>query len=95
MKKISFDWDATKASQNIRKHRVSFEEASSVFFDENAHEFFDSGHSIKEDRFLMLGISFRFRLLVVSYCIREKGRQIRIISARKATAKEQKAYKRN
>ncbi|MDO8302525.1 MAG: BrnT family toxin [Sedimentisphaerales bacterium] len=94
MKSMTFDWDTKKASQNMRKHKVSFEEASSVFFDEHAIEFFDPGHSIDEDRFLMLGLSFRLRLLVVVYCIREKNRQVRIISARKATTNEQKAYKR-
>ena len=94
MKSITFDWDTEKASQNLRKHKVSFEEASSVFFDEDALEFFDPDHSINEDRFLMLGLSFRLRLLVVVYCIREKGRRIRIISARKATNNERKAYKR-
>jgi len=94
MKKITFDWDAPKASQNMRKHRVSFEEASSVFFDENAREFFDPAHSTQEDRYLMLGLSFRLRLLVVSYCLRENGRQVRLISARKATVNEQKAYNR-
>ena len=91
---MTFDWDTEKASQNLRKHKVSFEEASSVFFDEDALEFFDPDHSINEDRFLMLGLSFRLRLLVVVYCIREKGRRIRIISARKATNNERKAYKR-
>ena len=91
---MTFDWDTEKASQNLRKHKVSFEEASSVFFDEDALEFFDHDHSINEDRFLMLGLSFRLRLLVVVYCIREKGRRIRIISARKATNNERKAYKR-
>ena len=94
MKSITFDWDTEKASQNLRKHKVSFEEASSVFFDENALEFFDPDHSINEDRFLMLGLSFRLRLLVVVYCIRERGRRIRIISARKATNNERKMYKR-
>jgi uncharacterized protein len=94
MKEISIDWDPVKATRNLRKHKVSFEEASSVFFDEYALEFFDLDHSTLEDRFLMLGISFRLRLLVVVYCIREKNRTIRIISARKATAKEQKTYKR-
>jgi len=91
---MTFDWDTEKASQNLRKHKVSFEEASSVFFDEDALEFFDPDHSINEDRFLMLGLSFRLRLLVVVYCIRKKGRRIRIISARKATNNERKAYKR-
>jgi uncharacterized DUF497 family protein len=94
MKSITFDWDTKKASQNLRKHKVSFEEAPSVFFDEDALEFFDPDHSISEDRFLMLGLSFRLRLLVVVYCIREKGHRIRIISARKATNNERKAYKR-
>jgi uncharacterized DUF497 family protein len=94
MAKITFAWDTKKASQNLRKHKISFEEASSVFFDEYALEFFDPEHSENEDRFLMLGLSFRLRLLVVVYCIRQKDTQIRIISARKATNKEQKSYKR-
>jgi uncharacterized DUF497 family protein len=92
MGKITFAWDGRKAQQNLRKHGVSFDEASSVFFDENAVEFFDPHHSTREDRFLMLGTSFRFRVLVVSYCFRRGGEQIRIISARKATNKERKTY---
>jgi len=87
-------WDARKAKQNIKKHRVSFEEASTVFFDERAIEFFDPDHSEQEDRFLMLGLSGRLRVLVVSYCLRKKGSEIRVISARKATSKEQKVYNR-
>jgi len=94
MKKIAFDWDARKAAQNLRKHKVSFEEASSVFFDEYALAFFDPDHSTDEDRFLMLGLGFRWRLLVVVYCIREKGHTIWIISARKATNSERKTYRR-
>jgi uncharacterized DUF497 family protein len=92
MKKITFSWDDRKAQQNLRKHKVTSEEASTVFFDENAIEFFDPDHSTKEDRFLMLGISCRLRMLVVSYCFRREGGEIRIISARKATGKEQKVY---
>lgn len=92
MDEMKFSWDAQKAKQNVKKHRVSFEEASTVFYDEKAIEFFDPGHSKKEDRFLMLGISWRFRVLVVSYCLRKEGSQIRIISARRATKKEEKAY---
>jgi uncharacterized DUF497 family protein len=92
MEKITFVWDDRKAKQNLKKHRVSFEEASTVFFDENAVEFFDPDHSANEDRYLMLGVSCRMRLLVVSYCFRRIGKQIRIISTRKATTKEQKAY---
>ncbi len=91
---IRFSWDEHKAAQNARKHRVSFEEAMSVFFDENATEFFDPDHSGVEDRFLMLGISSRLRLLVVHYAGRGKGTQIRIISARKASRNESKRYTR-
>jgi uncharacterized DUF497 family protein len=92
MKEIRFSWDARKAKQNVKKHKVSFEEASTVFYDEKAIVFFDPDHSKKEDRFLMLGLSWRLRVLVVCYCLRKKGSEIRIISARKATKKEQKVY---
>jgi len=92
MDEIKFSWDARKSKQNIKKHKVSFEEAATVFYDENAIEFFDPDHSKDEDRFLILGLNFRLRVLVVSYCFREKGLQIRIISARRATKKEQKVY---
>ncbi len=92
MDDIVFSWDDKKARQNVRKHSVSFEEASTVFFDENAIEFFDPDHSLQEDRYLMLGISNRIRILVVSYCLRKEGSEIRIISARKTTKKEQKVY---
>ena len=94
MDEIKFSWDARKAKQNLAKHKVSFEEASTVFFDERAIEFFDPDHSEQEDRFLMLGLSCRLRVLVVSYCFRKKGLEIRVISARKATSKEQKVYNR-
>jgi uncharacterized DUF497 family protein len=92
MNDVSFSWDERKAAQNVRKHQVSFEEAMSVFLDENAIEFFDPDHSGDEDRFLMLGMSWRLRLLAVHYTLREHGRQIRIISARKATKNEAKTY---
>ncbi len=92
MNDARFSWDENKAAQNVRKHKVSFEEATSVFLDENAIEFFDPDHSEDEDRFLMLGMSWRLRLLVVHYTVREPGRRIRIISARKATKNEAKAY---
>jgi uncharacterized DUF497 family protein len=92
MKNITFSWDDRKAQQNLKKHKVAFEEASTVFFDENAIEFFDPDHSTKEDRFMMLGISYRLRVLVVCYCFRREGGEIRIISARKATSKERKVY---
>jgi uncharacterized DUF497 family protein len=92
MEEIRFSWDARKAGQNLQKHKVSFDEAVTVFYDENAVEYFDPDHSEDEDRFLLLGLSWRLRVLVVSYCIRNKGRDIRIISARKATKTETKAY---
>mgnify|MGYP001276266921 CR=1 FL=1 len=92
MKSIRFSWDEQKNRANQKKHRISFDEAQTVFFDENAIEYFDPDHSVDEDRFLMLGISFRLRVLVVSYCLRQRGSEIRIISARKTTRKEQKVY---
>ena len=92
MNSASFSWDGHKAAENARKHRVSFEEAMTVFVDENAGDFFDPDHSGGEDRFLLLGMSWRLRLLVVHYTTRHGGRQIRIISARKATRTEAKAY---
>ena len=92
MEDIEFSWDARKARQNLWKHKVSFEEAATVFYDESAIEYFDPVHSTDEERFLMLGISGRLRIVVVSYCLRKNGSEIRIISARKATKKEEKVY---
>ncbi len=89
---ISFSWDDRKNLANQKKHRVSFEEAQSVFFDEHAIEYYDPDHSESEDRFLMLGFSYQVRILVVSYTLREDETKIRIISAKKAMKKEQKAY---
>jgi uncharacterized DUF497 family protein len=88
---IKFEWNAAKAHSNFRKHGVSFEEAQSVFFDENAIQFFDSDSSSEEERFLMLGISESNKILLVCHCEREAD-VIRIISARKATPKERKYY---
>ncbi|MFZ5500520.1 MAG: BrnT family toxin [Candidatus Micrarchaeota archaeon] len=92
MDDISFSWDATKARDNIQKHGVSFEEATTVFLDENARLMHDPDHSVTEDRFVLLGLSSRLRLLVVCHCYREDERVIRIISARNATKHEQKKY---
>ncbi len=92
MKPIRFSWDDRKSRINQKKHGISFDEAQTVFFDENAIEYFDPDHSVDEDRFLMLGISFRLRVLIVSYSLRKRGLEIRIISARKATKNEQKVY---
>lgn len=85
-------WDQEKAGQNLRKHGVSFDEARTVFYDENALEFFDPEHSEKEDRFILLGLSFKMRILVVCHCLREEHSMIRIISARKATRREAQTY---
>ena len=92
MKLISFSWDDRKNTANRNKHKVSFEEAQSIFFDQNAIEYYDLDHSESEDRFLMLGLSYQVRVLIVSYTLIEDGTEIRIISARKATKKEQKVY---
>jgi uncharacterized DUF497 family protein len=92
MKSLSFSWDNRKNKANQKKHGASFEEAQTVFFDENAIEFFDPDHSEDEDRFLMLGLSYRVRILVVSYCLLKEDSEISIISARRATKNEQKIY---
>jgi len=89
---VKFEWDKAKASRNLRQHNVSFEEAKSVFFDDYARQFFDEEHSEKEDRFLMLGVSNMSRVLLVCHCELGDSGKIRIISARKATAKERKLY---
>ena len=92
MNTISFIWDNTKAKENLEKHKVSFEEAQTVFSDPNARMIFNTEHSGDEKRFIILGISSALRLLVVCHCYRENDMIIRIISARKATRKEQKQY---
>jgi len=93
-REISFTWDDRKSRENQRKHGVSFEEAESVFFDERAREYFDPDHSDEEDRFLLVGRSYRLRMLLVCHCYREDERVIRIISARRATRTERSAYQR-
>ena len=90
---ISFEWDEAKARENLKKHRVSFEEAKSTFFDEFGVQFFDDEHSSDEQRFLMLGMRSRANLLIVSHCERHHGAAIRIISARKATKRESAFYR--
>ena len=92
MSDITFEWDERKSNANKRKHKVSFEEAQTVFLDENAIRFFDPDHSEDEDRFLMLGMSFTLRVLVVCHCYRQDDSVIRIISARKADKQEQSDY---
>ena len=92
MSTLRFEWDAHKATANVKKHGVSFDEAKSVFQDERAKLIDDPDHSGDEDRFVLLGLSHTLRLLVVCHCYRIDGNIIRIISARKASAREAKSY---
>jgi uncharacterized DUF497 family protein len=89
MRTPRFDWDPGKSRSNLKKHRVSFGEAKTVFFDEGALVATDPDHSTEEDRFLIIGFSVQLRVHLVCFCERGKGDVIRIISARKATRKEQ------
>jgi uncharacterized protein len=89
---VLVQWDPWKAAINFRKHGVSFVEAQWVFFDDNAILLDDPIHSTDEDRFVLLGLSDHLRLLVVSHTLRDGGRTIRIISARKAIASECDQY---
>ena len=93
MPALRFEWDNRKAAANLRKHGVSFEEARSVFFDEQARLIDDPDHSEEEDRFVLLGLSGALRLLLVCHCYRSEGEIIRIISARRATRTEAKFYR--
>jgi uncharacterized DUF497 family protein len=92
MGKLRFAWDPSKASANLRKHGVSFEEAETVFADDNALLLDDPDHSFEEDRAVLLGLSVRLRVLVVCHTLRDRGRTIRIISARRATKREREQY---
>ena len=92
MSGLRSDWDERKNRENQRKHKVSFKEAQTVFFDENAVEFCDDPHSGSEERFLLLGVSAKLRVLMICHCLREEESVIRIISARKATKNEKREY---
>ena len=87
---MQFQWDREKAIKNLRKHKVSFDEAMTVFYDPLSATFDDPDHSISEQRCITIGYSSRSRLLLVSY--REREKTIRIISARFATAEERKRH---
>lgn len=89
-----FDWDESKNRINLEKHGITFEEASTVFFDDRAILFDDPEHSIDEDRFLLLGMSETAKVCIVCHCYRESDTVIRIISARQATRKEEQRYVR-
>jgi len=89
---ITFAWDHAKAKSNLAKHGVSFDEARSVFLDENARLIDDPDHSEDEQRFVLLGYSSQGRCLTVVHCHRESDSVIRLISARPASAREEKVY---
>ena len=92
---LKFEWDENKNQTNIKKHGVSFEEASSVFNDPNTLILSDDVHSDVEDRFILIGFSYKYNLLVVCHCYRQNDEIIRIISARKATKNETREYLEN
>lgn len=92
MEYLNFQWDENKNNINKSKHNISFEEAQTVFYDENALLIDDPDHSEREDRFIILGKSNNAKLLIVCHCYRECDTIIRIISARKATKTESNQY---
>lgn len=87
-----FTWDSRKDAANQRKHGISFAEAETVFLDDDARLMDDPEHSIVEDRFVLLGLSQAFRMLIVVHCYRAADAEIRIISARRATRPESRQY---
>jgi uncharacterized DUF497 family protein len=92
MNYISFEWDESKNKSNQKKHNVSFGEAKTVFYDENARLIHDLDHSESEDRFILLGLSSKLKVLVVVHNYNISNEIIRIISARKATKNEISFY---
>ena len=92
MDTLIFEWDENKNTVNKKKHQVSFEEAETAFYDDNALLIPDPEHSMDEERFVLLGFSYRARLLIVCHCYRQSENVIRIISARRATAQETRQY---
>jgi uncharacterized DUF497 family protein len=85
-----FEWDREKAKKNLKKHNVSFDEAMTVFYDPLSATFDDMNHSVDEQRLITIGYSSHKRLLLVAHT--ERGKTIRIISARPATAHERKRH---
>lgn len=89
---LTFEWDESKANENLKKHGVSFDEAKTVFNDPFSVTIDDPDHSIEENRYVDIGLSSKSRLIVVSYI--ERNGRIRIISSRKATRRERKDYEK-
>lgn len=92
MEKLEFQWDENKNKTNKQKHKVSFEEATAVFYDENALMRYDGAHSDEEERFIIIGANKVGKILLVCHCLRDSDRIIRIISARKADKEETNEY---
>ena len=90
---LLFEWDINKAKKNLRIHGISFDEASTAFKDILSVTIHDPLHSDEEDRFILIGNSYKNRLLVVVHI--ERGNKVRIISARRATRKERMQYEEN
>ena len=89
---LKFEWDDHKNASNIKKHKISFSEAKTVFLDENALLIYDPDHSETEDRFVLIGSSYKANVLVVCHCYKQDEEIIRIISCRKATKNERNTY---
>ena len=92
MTHIQFEWDKEKNQSNTKKHKVTFEEAKTVFYDPSALIIHDPDHSAEEDRFLIMGLSQSLKVLIVCHCYRSNDEIIRIISARKADKDEIQQY---
>lgn len=93
MNYINFEWDENKNKSNQQKHGISFNEAKTVFYDDNARLIYDPEHSRDEERYILLGLSSSLRILIVIHAYRKNDEIIRIISARKATKSEIQHYK--
>jgi uncharacterized DUF497 family protein len=92
MGELAFSWDVAKDATNQRKHGVSFDEARSAFFDPDARVMNDPDHSVTEERYILLGLSYKLRLLTVCHTYLRRDDEIRIVSARKAMRHETNQY---
>ena len=92
MEMLHFEWDENKNAINIKKHGLSFETATEVFYDEDAVLFDDPDHSVGEERFLIIGMLRSSKICIVSHCYRDNDNVIRMISAREATKNEKRFY---
>jgi hypothetical protein len=93
MNSLKFEWDPVKASSNIKKHGISFDEAKTVFDDDFGRLIPDPDHSQDEERFILLGMSYTLKILTVVHCYKDEDGVIRIISARASTTNEEQQYK--